>query len=224
MMRSRSRISARRPEISACACMPAERFQHGMQRRLRILDHQHALGAEGQHALADFRADRAAAAGDDDRLAADELLKPLIIDLHARPQQQILDRDRRQLHRRCRPNRATAIDSWSDQAVRARMRSDSGRASGDSADGAMISARDPRAAVCRDRQPHVRDRRYRPAPECCGSIWPRSVGDGDRMPTGQIFFTAPLSIERNRTSASAARPRISTGVASATLARCSVRA
>ena len=51
---------------------------------------------------------------------------------------------------------------------------------------------------------------------------PRSVGDGDRMPTGQIFFTAPLSIERNRTSASAARPSISVGVASAILTRWSV--
>ena len=44
-----------------------ELFQHGVQRRLGILHHQQAGGAEDQHALADFRADRAAAAGDDDR-------------------------------------------------------------------------------------------------------------------------------------------------------------
>ena len=54
--------------------------------------------------------------------------------------------------------------------------------------------------------------------------WPRSAGDGDNTPTGQIFFTAPLSIARNRTSASAARPSTKVGVASAILARCSVRA
>ena len=50
-----------------------QRFQHGVQRRLGIFDHQQAGGAEGDDTIADFRADRAAAAGDDDRFAADEL-------------------------------------------------------------------------------------------------------------------------------------------------------
>ena len=54
--------------------------------------------------------------------------------------------------------------------------------------------------------------------------WPRSADDGDRMPTGQIFLTAPLSIARSSTSASAARPTTSVGVASATFTRWSVRA
>ena len=70
-----------------------------MQRRLRILDHQHTGGAEGDDAVADFRADRAAAAGDNDRLAAHELLQPPVIDLDARAQQQILDIDRREPQR-----------------------------------------------------------------------------------------------------------------------------
>ena len=47
--------------------------------------------------------------------------------------------------------------------------------------------------------------------------WPRSAKDGDRMPTGRIFFTAPLSIARNSTSASAARPTTRVGVAVARL-------
>ena len=42
--------------------------------------------------------------------------------------------------------------------------------------------------------------------------WPRSDGDGDRMPTGQILVTAPLSIARSSTSASAARPSTSIGI------------
>ena len=70
-----------------------------MQRRLGILDHQQTGGAESDHALADFRADRAAAAGDDDRLAGNEGLQPAVVDTDARPQQQVLDRDRRKLHR-----------------------------------------------------------------------------------------------------------------------------
>ena len=45
-------------------------------------------------------------------------------------------------------------------------------------------------------------------------IWPRSAGDGDSMPTGQICLTAPLSMPRSSTSASAARPINSVGDAS----------
>src|SRR2546421_3598819 len=46
----------------------------------------------------------------------------------------------------------------------------------------------------------------------------RSANDGERMPTGQIFFTAPLSIARTSTSASAARPSIRVGTDCATFA------
>ena len=98
-MRARSRISAIRPEISASLCLPFSASMHRVQRRLGILDHQQARGAEGDHAIADFRTDRTAAAGDDDRLAAHERLEPAVIDRDARPQQQILDRHRRELHR-----------------------------------------------------------------------------------------------------------------------------
>ena len=76
-----------------------KRFQHRVQRGLGILDHQQPRRAEGDDAIADFRADRAAAAGDDDRLALDEIFQPPVIDLHARPQQQILDIDRREPQR-----------------------------------------------------------------------------------------------------------------------------
>ena len=49
--------------------------------------------------------------------------------------------------------------------------------------------------------------------------WPRSLFDGDSTPAGQIFLTAPLSMARSSTSASAARPTINAGLASASLAR-----
>ncbi len=76
-----------------------ELFQHGVQGRFRILDDQQPAGAEIDDAIADLGADRAAAAGDDDGLAGDEVLETPIIDLHARPQQQIFDIDRRQPQR-----------------------------------------------------------------------------------------------------------------------------
>jgi len=47
-----------------------------------------------------------------------------------------------------------------------------------------------------------------------GSIGLRSAPTATEC-DGQIFLTAPLSIERSKTSASAARPSISVGVASA---------
>ena len=68
--RSRSRTSAMRPSIAALRPFGGERLEHGMQRRLGILDHEQPRGAERDDPVADFRADRAAAAGDDDRLAA----------------------------------------------------------------------------------------------------------------------------------------------------------
>ena len=43
------------------------------------------------------------------------------------------------------------------------------------------------------------------------------------MPTGRTFLTAPLSMARNRTSASAATPTISVGAASKSLTCCCVR-
>ena len=49
-------------------------------------------------------------------------------------------------------------------------------------------------------------------------IWPRSAGDGDNMPTGQIRLTAPLSMPRSRISASAARPTSRVADASSDLA------
>ena len=51
------------------------------------------------HAVANLRTDRAAAAGDHDRSALEEAFEPRVIDLHARPQQQVLDIDRRQARR-----------------------------------------------------------------------------------------------------------------------------
>ena len=66
-----------------------------MQRRLRILDDEQPRGAEGDRAVADLGPDRAAAAGDDDGAAVQKMLQPRIVDLDARPQQQILDIDRR---------------------------------------------------------------------------------------------------------------------------------
>ena len=98
-MRSRSRTSASRPSIAGAGLFGRQRFQHRVKRRLRIFDHQQPRGAEGNDAIADFRADRAAAAGDDDGLALHEGFQPPVVDLHARPQQQILDIDRREPQR-----------------------------------------------------------------------------------------------------------------------------
>ena len=100
MMRSRSRTSARRPEISACTCMPASFSSTACSAGSEFSSTSRRAAPKIEDALADFRADRAAAAGDHDRLAGDELLKPPVIDLDARAQQQVLDRDRRELHRR----------------------------------------------------------------------------------------------------------------------------
>ncbi len=62
--------------------------------RLRILDDQETRRAERNHALADLRADRAATAGDDDALALDQGFQTRVVDRLARPQQQVLDRNR----------------------------------------------------------------------------------------------------------------------------------
>ena len=63
-----------------------------------MLDHQQTARAESDNAVADFGADRAAAASYDDGFCAYEILKPPVIDLHAGPQQEIFDGDRRKLN------------------------------------------------------------------------------------------------------------------------------
>ena len=64
-----------------------------------MLDHQQSSRAERHDAIADFRADRTATAGHDDRFAADKILKPPVVDLDAGPQQKIFNGHRRQLDR-----------------------------------------------------------------------------------------------------------------------------
>ena len=213
-MRSRSRTSASRPSICARRLLGGQRLQHRVQRRLGILDHQQPRRAEGDDAIADFRADRAAAAGDDDRLALHEILEPPVVDLHARPQQQVLDATG--------ASRSASPPSSSDgsrlvarPSRRACIRIVSGLASGSNADGVSTTRATSVSALAQDRRPRARDRRSRRAPGRRGSTGPDRTRDGDRMPTGQIFLTAPLSIARSSTSASAARPRIRVGAASA---------
>ena len=72
-------------------------LENGVQRRLGMLDHQQAARAESDDAVADFGADRAAAARHDDGFCAYKILKPPVIDLHAGPQQEVFDGDRRKL-------------------------------------------------------------------------------------------------------------------------------
>ena len=67
-----------------------------VQCRFRILDDQQSSYAKIDDPIANFGADRPAAAGDHDRFATNKMFKAAIIDFHARPQQQILDIDRRQ--------------------------------------------------------------------------------------------------------------------------------
>ena len=186
-----------------------QRLGDGIERRLGILDHQQPRGAEGHDAVADLRADRAAAAGDDDRLALHQRFEPRIVDLLARPQQQILDRDRRQPRRIAALQRRQAAD---DQPEPARPHQH----------GFGMRFRLER----RRRHHHARDRLVAPReiarstssmssmPPSTGMLridWPRSASDGDSTPTGQIRLTAPLSMPRSSTSASAARPISSVG-------------
>ena len=58
-----------------------QRFHHGIERRFGIFDHQQPRGAEGRDAVADLRADRTAAAGDDDRLVAHQRFEARIVDV-----------------------------------------------------------------------------------------------------------------------------------------------
>jgi hypothetical protein len=74
-------------------------LEHGMQRRLGVFQDQQAGGPEGDQPITDFRADRAATAGDDRSFAVHQCLDALVVDPDARAEQQILDRDRRELER-----------------------------------------------------------------------------------------------------------------------------
>ena len=87
-----------------------ERLGDRIERRLRILDHEQARGAEGRDAIADLRADRAATAGDDDALALHQRFQARIVDRRARTQQEILDGDIGQARRVAAFERRQAAD------------------------------------------------------------------------------------------------------------------
>ena len=78
---------------------PRQHLHHRVERRLGVFDHQQPSDTESHKPCADFRSDRTAATGDDHRLALDEMLQPLVIDLYARTQQQVLDIDWRETWR-----------------------------------------------------------------------------------------------------------------------------
>src|SRR5262249_16145938 len=116
MMRSRSRMSAMRPSIAApgflaasasvTACSAGSEFSITSRRatpkatpRSEISDPRQGGAAEGYHPPADLGADRAAAAGHHGGRALDEGFQAPVVDLGTRPQQQVLDRDRRKLQR-----------------------------------------------------------------------------------------------------------------------------
>ncbi len=143
-----------------------ERFRDRVERRLGILHDQEARGAEGDDALADLGPDRAAAAGDDHRLALDQRFEPRIVDLLARPQQEVLDRDGREARRVAALQRGHAVD---DHAQLAR------RASGSIPDEPPARTRTASSpgvrSACRawrSRRRRPRCRRCRPAPARCG--------------------------------------------------------
>ena len=76
----------------------AQRLGDRVQRDLGMLHDQEPRRAERHDAIADLRTDRAAAAGDDDRLATHHVFEAAIVDGHARAQQQVLDRNGGKLH------------------------------------------------------------------------------------------------------------------------------
>jgi len=80
-----------RPSIAASVVLRGQRLDDGIERRLRVLDHQQSRRAERRHAVANFRADRSAATGNDDGLVLHQCFKTRVIDLFARTQQQIFD-------------------------------------------------------------------------------------------------------------------------------------
>ena len=107
-MRSRSRTSAMRPEISAAAplaasasstaCSAGSEFSITSRRAAPKVTMRSQISAPIEPPPPVTTTE----------LAGDELLEPLIVDVDARPQQQVLDRDRGELAPRRRPNRAPA--------------------------------------------------------------------------------------------------------------------
>src|SRR4029077_12413271 len=59
-----------------CTRFSRKAFENGVQRRLRILNNQQPSGAKIDDSIANLGSDRTAAAGDNNRLAANEMLKP----------------------------------------------------------------------------------------------------------------------------------------------------
>ena len=222
MMRSRSRTSASRPSILGRRLLGLQRLLHGVERGLRILHDQQPRRTEGHDAVADLRADRAAAAGDDDRLALQETFEPAVVDLHARPQQQILDRDRRELQ--CLPVSSSDGSRLIGKPEPPRLHQDRfGAAAGIERRRRQDQPRHRRLALAQQRDDVfeiVEAAEHRHA----ANVAPWSERAGDSRPTGQIFEIAPLSIARSGTSTSAARPRISVGMALTSRARRCVRA
>ena len=98
-MRARSRMSAMRPVIAVLRLAPPSNSSTACSAGSEFSSTRRRAAPKVDHAVADFRADRAAAAGHDNRLAADEGFEPAVVDLDAGAQQQVLDRDRGELHR-----------------------------------------------------------------------------------------------------------------------------
>ncbi len=141
--------------------------------------------------------------------ALDEILQPPVVDLHARPQQQVFDIDRREAQRlHAVVERRQAAGGKPEparphqQRVGRHIRLEGRRRQHDAPHiGAAIGKIGHHAFEI------VEIAEHRNAADRLALIG----GDGDSTPTGQVFFTAPLSIARSSTSASAARPRIRIG-------------
>src|SRR5262249_54744070 len=169
---------------------------------------------EGYDAVANFGTDRPAAAGDDDRFVAHKGFETTVIDSHLRPQQQIFD-----VHRR-KPQRLAAV------VERGKPAGDQSQAPGPHQDRFGVGVRTSRVTSVPPLLSSATTGSMSsgpPSTEMPRMAWPRSAKDGDRMPTGRIFFTAPLSIARSSTSASAVRPTTRIGIESPALACRSVR-
>ena len=220
-MRSRSRMSARRPSIRALACLAASISST-------------ACSAGSEFSITSTRAAPKVTMRSQISAPIDPPPPVTMIDLPSRR----LRAGGSRSSRRGRSSRSSTLTgarrsasppSSSDgsrlvasPSRRARIRMVSGLASGSSALGVSTSRvtrvpRLPRSATMRSRSSTS------PSTGTPRIAWPRSAGDGERMPTGRILVTAPLSIARSSTSASAARPSTRIGADSPTLACCSVR-
>ena len=114
-----------------------QRFRHRIERRLGIFDDQQPRGAEGHDTVADLRADRSAAAGDDHRLVLHQGFETRVVDLLARTQQQVLDRNR--VSRGASPLSSDGSRLTIRPSRRARISTASGCASGSNADGVITT-------------------------------------------------------------------------------------